>query len=101
MSATILHIHVLHTHCVAIQLVIIHAPATLDFIRLERFVKVSFKIENGTSNSFADDNECIMNTHTCNMNGFCNNTEGSFNCTCSIGYSGDGINCTGIFVGFT
>ena len=25
----------------------------------------------------------------------CNNTEGSHNCTCKPGYSGDGSNCTG------
>lgn len=48
----------------------------------------------------ADNNECSENTHNCSTNGFCNNTDGSFTFTCSIGYSGDGQNCTGILVHF-
>lgn len=44
---------------------------------------------------FADVNECELNSDNCDpMNGMCTNTEGSFNCTCNAGYSGDGINCT-------
>ena len=34
----------------------------------------------------------------CGTNATCNNTEGSFRCTCNIGYYGDGYNCTGILV---
>jgi hypothetical protein len=33
----------------------------------------------------------------CSVNAGCNNTEGSFICTCDIGYSGDGVTCTGIY----
>ena len=30
------------------------------------------------------------------MDGICTNTNGSFYCTCQVGYTGDGVNCTGI-----
>ena len=43
-------------------------------------------------------------THNCSSNAVCNNTKGSYNCTCKLGYegdgnhcAGDGYNCTGIF----
>ena len=46
---------------------------------------------------FADVNECKTGEHNCdaNANAVCNNTEGSFECTCKPGYSGNGVNCTG------
>ena len=46
---------------------------------------------------FVDLNEYTMNTHNCNANNYsnCNNTVGSFTCTCEPGFSGNGISCTG------
>ncbi len=44
-----------------------------------------------------DSDECTIKIDNCSRNGMCNNTEGSFNCTCKPGFSGDGINCTGIY----
>ena len=44
---------------------------------------------------FVDLNECTMNTHNCNANNYCNNTLGSFTCTCKLGFSGNGTSCTG------
>nr|XP_058947139.1 uncharacterized PE-PGRS family protein PE_PGRS46-like [Pocillopora verrucosa] len=41
-----------------------------------------------------DVDECITNTHNCDVNADCNNTEGSFNCSCKEGLNGDGKNCT-------
>ncbi|XP_022777738.1 protein jagged-1-like, partial [Stylophora pistillata] len=38
--------------------------------------------------------ECQANTHDCHLNATCNNTNGSFMCTCSFGFNGDGRNCT-------
>ena len=42
-----------------------------------------------------DINECSTNAHNCDANAFCSNSEGSYNCTCRPGYSGNGRLCTG------
>ena len=44
---------------------------------------------------FADINECKAGKYNCVANANCQNTEGSFVCTCKPGYSGDGVSCTG------
>ena len=31
----------------------------------------------------------------CGMNANCTNTEGSYKCTCTNGFTGDGSNCSG------
>jgi hypothetical protein len=41
-----------------------------------------------------DVNECVTES-PCHANGTCNNTEGSYTCTCNNGYSGDGFLCDG------
>ena len=46
-------------------------------------------------NMISDINECEGITHNCSSNAVCNNTKGSYNCTCKPGYLGDGWNCTG------
>lgn len=43
----------------------------------------------------ADINECVDNIHNCHNDAICNNTNGSFYCTCHDGYSGNGVNCSG------
>ena len=45
-------------------------------------------------NLIPDVNECKEGTHNCSSNAVCNNTKGSHNCTCKLGYEGDGKNCT-------
>ena len=47
---------------------------------------------------FANVNECETGKHHCDSNAFCNNTKGSYNCTCKPGYFGNGFNCTGNIV---
>ena len=44
---------------------------------------------------FADIDECKAGKHNCGSNATCQNTKGSFVCTCKPGYSWDGVNCTG------
>lgn len=42
---------------------------------------------------FTDIDECNVGTHNCSQ--VCTNTGGSFDCSCQIGNSGTGNNCTG------
>jgi hypothetical protein len=43
-----------------------------------------------------DINECDDDPEICGMNANCTNTVGSYTCSCSSGYTGDGIMCTDI-----
>ena len=45
--------------------------------------------------SLVDINECKLNTDECDINASCNNTEGSYQCTCNSGYQGTGLTCVG------
>eukprot|EP00736_Rhodelphis_marinus_P010899 Rmarinus@m.552 len=40
-----------------------------------------------------DQNECWDSVHNCHMNASCTNSIGSFECTCDVGFSGDGTSC--------
>ena len=42
----------------------------------------------------ADIDECYNGNNTCALNATCTNTEGSYNCSCNLGYTGNGENCT-------
>ena len=44
---------------------------------------------------FSDFNECFAETDNCDTNAICTNTLGNFTCSCNLGYSGDGVMCTG------
>ena len=48
-------------------------------------------------NFLSDIDECedVMDNNCDKENGLCINTNGSYHCSCNMGYSGDGINCTG------
>lgn len=44
----------------------------------------------------SDIDECSLVTSPCGPNALCNNTAGSFECTCQPGYTGDALTgCTG------
>jgi len=43
-----------------------------------------------------DNDECTMESDDCHVDATCTNVPGSYNCTCNIGYSGDGFNCEGL-----
>ena len=44
---------------------------------------------------FKDIDECTTQTHDCSANGVCTNAEGSFQCECQPGFTGDGKTCGG------
>jgi len=41
-----------------------------------------------------DIEECLTEMDDCHVNAACNNTFGSFECTCVAGFVGNGVNCT-------
>ena len=44
----------------------------------------------------SDIDECsIQGVAECHTEAYCNNTDGSYECTCGVGYAGDGYNCSG------
>ncbi|XP_078378774.1 uncharacterized protein LOC144661935 [Oculina patagonica] len=47
-----------------------------------------------------DMDECSIGSHNCSVNAMCDNIVGSFNCACSLGFAGDGVNCTAVKKGF-
>ena len=40
-----------------------------------------------------DDDECGSSHNICHLHAMCNNTEGSYKCTCLEGFVGDGVTC--------
>ena len=46
---------------------------------------------------FIDIDECSRWIDNCHSNAYCTNTDGSFLCTCGIGYTGNGTACEGKF----
>ena len=45
---------------------------------------------------FLDVDECLSNP--CDLNAACTDNEGFFVCNCNIGYSGNGLICSGEYV---
>ena len=49
--------------------------------------------------NFSDINECASaDLNNCDENASCSNTDGSFSCTCNIGFTGDGVTCDGLLL---
>jgi len=46
--------------------------------------------------SCEDVDECASGDHMCDENAFCDNISPGYNCTCMVGYVGDGWNCTDV-----
>ena len=73
-------------------------PVTMDTLGMERCAWVS-----GASDAInpikpmhsSDIDECTDDTDNCATNAACMNTPGSFTCTCSQGFTGNGVMCRG------
>jgi hypothetical protein len=50
-----------------------------------------FKLGGKDGKTCIEVDECVENTHNCDKNAYCSNTEGSFTCKCKSGYEGDGV----------
>ena len=46
----------------------------------------------------SDIDECSNETHGCDVNAECNNTQGTYICRCKDGFQGSGISCTGKYL---
>ena len=44
---------------------------------------------------FSAIDECATNYHSCDVNAVCRNIVGSYNCTCKVGFYGNGRKCFG------
>ncbi len=44
-----------------------------------------------------DINECTVGGNNCDRNATCTDIDGSFDCSCNTGYSGDGTYCQGLY----
>ena len=46
--------------------------------------------------TFTDIDECALGVDACSDDATCTDIEGSYVCTCHPGYTGNGVNCTGM-----
>lgn len=58
-------------------------------LRIKRSLKVYFL------STTLDFDECLTEPGPCGDNANCNNTDGSYICSCKKGFTGDGITCEG------
>ena len=61
----------------------------------QNMVKLSNKVYLSFFLFVPDSDECNTNSHGCHGNAVCQNTVGSYKCTCKAGYVGDGKKCNG------
>ncbi len=55
------------------------------------FLVIKFFLPSSQCFIFLDIDECLNNS--CHHNASCSDNEGSFDCQCNVGFSGDGVNC--------
>ena len=74
-----------------------HQPNTTRNIFTLHDIKICVFLESLIITSVSSDiDECVTNIHDCDENAECFNIFGSYNCTCSNGFTGDGNTCTGM-----
>ena len=60
--------------------------------------KSLLQLDCGRSCLSLDINECRGSVKVCDVNANCENTRGSYSCSCKVGFTGDGKSCTGMGV---
>ena len=45
-----------------------------------------------------DNDECTTGSHNCHSQATCTNTPGAFTCSCTVGFTGNGVSCSGKLV---
>ena len=92
---------VYHSVCKYLLAFPLHSSQTLHCIDLMGYCSTSRKACNPyLTLPSADINECEVGTDSCDENAECNNTDGSYTCSCNTGYSGDGQSCMGMLWGY-
>lgn len=76
---------------------VMSVPVMMGTVQMECLVLVSLTICCKLTNLLfeTDINECETGTATCSENAGCNNTDGSYSCSCLPGFTGDGADCNG------
>lgn len=67
----------------------------INAVERSHVLEINPKFIKKTAIFFTDIEECQTETDNCHVDANCTNTNGSFNCTCLAGYSGDGVTCDG------
>ena len=70
---------------------------TFNYVNLFEQVPASDLFYNVLFSHQTDVDECTEDYDDCDTNAECTNTPGSFECTCNIGYTGDGVTCEGAY----
>ena len=55
----------------------------------------TYQLKSWLTNFSTDVDECVNGNNNCDENTDCINTEGSYICMCSSGFSGNGTSCNG------
>jgi hypothetical protein len=95
--------HVMSMPAALILKVLLFVNAMLGFLEMDWIVLVSksfihvsiiLQLSANYCNTFLflDVNECL--TRPCHHNANCTDTEGSYDCKCNVGFSGNGVTCT-------
>jgi len=97
LSAAVFTFCTLHSHHYAMR---VHQWFQWQWIHLYKYVS-HHQLYQPLSYSlvlFPDVNECSEGIDNCHTNAVCTDTIGSFQCTCSSGFTGDGATCTSIII---
>ena len=83
------------------------ALASMDSLVMELTAQVSLRFPQSVVIvilhylHFSDINECELGTDDCHPNATCTDTVGSFDCSCNSGFTGNGMDCFGVYTLFT